>query len=117
MATPVQLTFRDMPHSDAVEAHVFRRAAKLDQFQTRISHVHVVVEMPHRHKTHGQRFHVRIGVHVPGRELVVSKTSPNGGEDLNALLDESFADAERQLAEAKPRWRAARRSASVRYME
>lgn len=117
MATPVQITFRDMPHSDAVAAHVAKRVAKLEVFSTRITHFHVVVEMPHRHKTHGHRYHVRIDAHVPGREVVVSKTSPNGGEDLNALVDEAFADAERLLSEAKPKARASRKSASLRYKD
>ena len=99
MAAPVQITFRDIPHSDAVTAHVEKRAAKLETFALNIIHCHVVVEMPHRHHTHGERYHVRIDAHLPGKEVVVSRTSPHGAEDLNALLDEAFTDAERLLAE------------------
>jgi ribosomal subunit interface protein len=114
MATSVQITFRDMPHSDSVMAHVEKRAAKLETFSDHITRCHVVLEMPHRHKTHGHRYHVRIDAHIPGRELVVSRTSPHGAEDLNALVDEAFADAERLLAEEKPKARAERRSATAR---
>ena len=32
MAVPVQVTFRDMPPSDALTAHVEKRAAKLENF-------------------------------------------------------------------------------------
>ncbi len=103
MAAPVQITFRDIPHSDAVTAHVERRAAKLATFEENIIRCHVVVEMPHRHHTHGHRYHVRIDAHLPGKELVVSRTSPNGGEDLSALLDDAFSDAERLLSEQQPR--------------
>ena len=114
MATPVQITFRDMPHSDAVAAHVEKRAAKLDTLSDSITRCHVVVEMPHRHKTHGHRYHVRIDAHIPGKELVVSRTSPSGGEDLIALVDDAFKDAERLFSEAKPKARAVRRSAAAR---
>lgn len=97
MAVPVQVTFRDFPSSDAVNAHVARRAAKLETFTTRISRCHVVVEAPHRHRTHGPRFHVRIDIRVPGRELVISKTPRGAKEDLHTALDDAFADAERVL--------------------
>ncbi len=103
MAAPVQITFRDIPHSDAVTAHVEKRAAKLETFEANIIHCHVVVEMPHRHQTHGHRYHVRIDAQLPGRQLLVSRTSPHGAEDLNALLDEAFSDAERLLSEHHPR--------------
>ncbi|MBS2014384.1 MAG: ribosome-associated translation inhibitor RaiA [Deltaproteobacteria bacterium] len=97
MATPVQLTYRDFPSSPAVTEHVERRAAKLETYSDRLMTCHVVVEQPHRHSRHGQKFHVRIDMHVPGRELVVSKTSASSTLDLHATIDEAFGEAERVL--------------------
>ncbi len=97
MTAPVQLTFRDFPSSPAVTAHVERRAAKLETFFDRLLDCHVVVEEPHRHSRHGQKFHVRIDMHVPGKELVVSKTSADKTEDLHVTLDAAFGEAERIL--------------------
>lgn len=99
MAVPVQVTFRDMPPSDAVTAHVERRAAKLENFHDRIVKCHVVLENPHRHQKHGKRFHVRIDMIVPGKELVVSKNLDDSKEDLHAAVDDAFGDAERALSE------------------
>jgi ribosomal subunit interface protein len=99
MAVPVQVTLRDMPPSDAVSAHVERRTAKLETFHDRIVKCHVVLEAPHRHHKHGKRFHVRIAMTVPGRELVVSKNLEDNKEDLHAAIDDAFSDAERVLAE------------------
>jgi ribosomal subunit interface protein len=82
-----------------MSAHVERRAAKLDTFFDRILKCHVVVEAPHRHAKHGQRFHVRIDLHVPGKELVVSKNPEEAKEDAHSAIDEAFADAERVLEE------------------
>lgn len=99
MAAPVQLTFRDIPPSPALSAHVEKRAAKLATFFDRILSCHVVLEAPHRHKTHGKNFHVRIDMHVPGKELVVTRNLEDTKEDLHAAVDDAFADAERVLEE------------------
>lgn len=97
MQSPVQITFRDISPSPSIAAHVERRAAKLDTFFDRIVKCHVVVEAPHRHSKHGKRFHVRIDLHVPGRELVVSKNPEDAKEDAYAAIDDAFGDAERVL--------------------
>lgn len=97
MATQVQLTFRDFASSPAITEHVNRRAAKLETYTDRLMTCHVVVEQPHRHSRHGHNFHVRIDMHMPGKELVVSKTSADSTMDLHVTLDEAFGEAERVL--------------------
>lgn len=97
MQSPVQVTFRDFPPSPALSAHVEKRAAKLETYFDRVVKCHVVIEEPHRHSKQGKRFHVRIDLHVPGKELVISKTSDDAKEDAWAAVDEAFADAERML--------------------
>ena len=97
MTAPVQVTFRDFPPSEAVTRHVEKRADKLGLFFGRITRCHVVVETPHRHHKHGPRFHVRIDLRVPGKEIVVSRNPESEREDLYATLDGAFGDAERIL--------------------
>ena len=99
MAFPVQITFRDIPHSDGVEAQVQRHTAKLATFHDRVVRCHVVLEEPHRHHRHGKRFHVRIDLVVPGRELVVTRAASDDTEDLYVLVEAAFADATRLLEE------------------
>ena len=99
MAVPVQVTFRDIPHSDAVAAHVEKRASKLETFSDRLTRCHVVVAAPHRHHRHGKRYQVRLDLHVPGKELAISKTLDEMKEDLHAAIDDAFNDAERVLEE------------------
>ena len=60
MQQPLQITFRDFPHSDAVEARIREKAEKLDQYYDSIMACRVVVESPHTHKHHGSIYHVRI---------------------------------------------------------
>jgi len=67
------MTFRNMPPSQAVEAQVRDRAAKLDLFYDKIMACRVVVEAPHRRHHKGKLYHVRIDMTVPGGELVVKR--------------------------------------------
>lgn len=92
-----QITFRDMASSPAITSHVERRAQKLKLLFDRVVDCHVVVEEPHRHSAKGKKFHVRINLHVPGKELVISKNPDQAKEDLHAAIDDAFTDAERVL--------------------
>ncbi|MEK6562417.1 MAG: HPF/RaiA family ribosome-associated protein, partial [Candidatus Binatota bacterium] len=73
MKIPLQLTFRNMPPSEAIEAHIREKAAKLDAFSDRIMSCRVVVEAPHRHHHKGKLYHVRIDMTAPGGELIVNR--------------------------------------------
>jgi ribosomal subunit interface protein len=97
MAAAVQITFRDMTTSEAVQSHVERRAEKLETFFHRMVSCHVVVTEPHRHKRQGKKFHVEIEMNVPGRQLVISRNPENVQENLHAAIDIAFDDAERVL--------------------
>jgi ribosomal subunit interface protein len=93
----IQVTFRDMPVSDALHRHVEERAQKLATFYDRIVRCHVVLEEPHRRSRQGKKFHVRIDLAVPGRELVITRVPEDRKEDLYAAIDDAFQDAERVI--------------------
>jgi ribosomal subunit interface protein len=95
MDLSLQVTFRDMPHSDALEAYVRAKAGKLDTFHRQISSCRVAVESPHKHQSHGRSYRVRIDLKVPGAELVVGQGK--NAEDAYAAVDEAFHGAERLL--------------------
>lgn len=99
MNLPLQITFRAMPHSDSVEAHVRRRAAKLDRIFARLISCRVVVEAAHRRHRHGKRYRVSIDLGVPSGEVAVSHASGDDRnvEDAHAIVDEAFDEAERRL--------------------
>jgi cold shock CspA family protein/ribosome-associated translation inhibitor RaiA len=71
MRLPIQITFRNMDSSPAVEARVREEAEKLSEFYDRIMGCRVMVETPHQHRHQGKRFHIRIDLTVPGGEIVV----------------------------------------------
>ena len=94
MKTPLQITFRDIDHSDAIEAHIRDKAAKLETFFEPIMSCRVVVEMPHQHKHQGKAFNVRLDIGVPGSEIVVNR---DRHEDVYVALRDAFDAARRQL--------------------
>lgn len=60
MIVPVQIAFRNMKPSEAVDARVREEVQKLESFYNRIMRCRVIVEIPHRHHRRGDIFHVRI---------------------------------------------------------
>jgi ribosomal subunit interface protein len=94
MKTPLQITFRDMPHSDTLETHIRDKAHKLEQLFADIISCRVVVEPAARHSQQGTPFNVRIDLGVPGSELVVDKQAD---EDVRVAIRDAFDAAKRQL--------------------
>ena len=73
MRFPVQVTFRRMQPSSAVEDWVRAEAEKLETFYDRIIGCRVAIEVPHRHHRTGKPLHVRIDLSLPGKEIVVKR--------------------------------------------
>jgi len=99
MQTPLQITFRGFPHSDAVEANIRRKAEKLDNFDGHIMSCRVVVEAKHHHHHKGNLYHVRIDLTTPRNELVVSREhhDEHAHEDVYVAIRDAFNAALRQL--------------------
>ena len=72
MILSLQTTFRNLDSSPAVAERVKKEAEKLGKYFDDITSCRVIVEAPHRHHLHGESFHIRIELRVPGKELVVA---------------------------------------------
>lgn len=94
MQVPLQITIRDMPHSDALETVIREKVVKLEGFCRQLVSCRVVVDMPHRHNQRGNQFNVRIDMGVHGNEIVVNR---DHHEDPYAAVREAFELAKRQL--------------------
>jgi ribosomal subunit interface protein len=108
MQLPLQITFRNVTPSDAIDAKIRERAAKLDTYYDRITGCHVLVEAPHRHHHQGKLFHVRIDVILPGTELIVNRApmEHHAHEDVFVAIRDAFDAARRQLEDYARRQRA-----------
>jgi cold shock CspA family protein/ribosome-associated translation inhibitor RaiA len=103
MILPVQVSFRNM-EPDGLDEYVREQAAKLERYFQGITSCRVVVEMRGRHR-HGNAYHVRIDLGVPGKELVV-KHEPN----LYSALRDAQVEKARKSHEAGRVYRNPRRA-------
>ena len=99
MPTWLQITFRNMETSPAVEAKVRERVGELEQFYDRIVSCRVMIEAPHQRRHQGDLFHIRVDLKVPGREIVVKRDPPehHAHEDIYVAVRDCFDAVRRQL--------------------
>ena len=94
MQLPLQVTYRDMERSDALDARIRDKAAKLEAFHPHVTSCRVSVEERHRHHQQGKQFTVSIDLRVPGHELVVNR---DHHEDVYVAVRDAFDAAGRKL--------------------
>jgi ribosomal subunit interface protein len=101
METPLQVTFRNIGPSEAIEARIRERAGKLEHHFARIVGCRVVVEELHHHHRKGNHFQVRVDVTVPGAELVATREpdAHHSHADLYVAIRDAFDAMDRQLVE------------------
>ena len=99
MKQPLQINFRNIPHSDFIEARIHEKAAKLDEFYDQIMSCSVMIEVPHGHHHKGKLYHVRIDLTVPNGELVINRAPKDhhAHEDVYVAIRDAFNAARRKL--------------------
>ena len=99
MQLPLQISFHNLPHSNAVEDTIRECAARLDEFCGRIMSCRVVVDKPHRHHHDGNLFHVRIDITAPGEEIVINREPRQhvAYRDLETAIGDAFDQAVRRV--------------------
>jgi ribosomal subunit interface protein len=107
MQIPLQISFRNMDPSPAVEDRIRKKAAKLERFHDRIVGCSVVVEAPHRHQHKGKLYTVHLDISVPGKDIIVDRAGPidQAHEDVYVAIRDAFAAAARQLEDHSRRMR------------
>ena len=94
MQLPLQVTYRGLESSAALEDAVREKAAKLEQFHPRLMSCRVVIERAARHKTRGKQFVVRVDLKAPGGEIAVNR---DHDDDVYVALRDAFDAARRKL--------------------
>jgi ribosomal subunit interface protein len=94
MRQSLQITFRGMEPSEAVEDAARKKAEHLDQFAGDIMACRVVVELAQKHQHQGRPYAVRIDLTLPGHELVIDRVQD---EDVYVALRDAFDAMKRKL--------------------
>ena len=96
----LQITFRNMETSTALENRIRELALKLERFSSQIIRCQVVVQAPHhQHHEQGALFDFQVNLAVPGKEIVIGHTHAKNPAHTNAYvaLRDAFRAARRQL--------------------
>jgi ribosomal subunit interface protein len=94
MQTQLKITLQEMPYSDAFDARIRAKVAKLEKAFPRLTGCRVVVSKPHRHQQNRRTFAITLNIAYPGGEAVVTR---DDGVDVYLLLRDAFSAAERDL--------------------
>lgn len=113
MNTPLEISFKGLDKSPAIEAKIAEKAAKLEKHFDRMTHCRVVVAAPHKHSHKGKTYEIKIDIGIPGTApLIVTHESAVGQaqEDLKIALRDAFEAAGRRLDEVVEKMNGAARA-------
>jgi len=99
MKLPLQITFRHMEPSPALESRIRELAARLEKFSAHVMHCHVIVEPPAHHQHQGALYDFRIDITLPDEEFAIRHAHPadHAHEDPYVALRDAFHAARRKL--------------------
>jgi ribosomal subunit interface protein len=99
MQKPVQITFRHMSPSAAVETRVREHVERLERFHDHITSCQVVIDAPPGHRNKGAPFAVKIDLAVPGKDISIRSDAAahDGHSDVYIALRDAFDSARRVL--------------------
>jgi ribosomal subunit interface protein len=114
MQSTMQITYRGMESSEALNEQIKDEMDKLEKFFWGIVGAHVTIDQPHRHHRNGRHFRVRIELTVPGEVLVVGRDEEGQTSHENAFVavTEAFDAMQRMLVKRNNRRRARREVAA-----
>ena len=101
MQTEPIITWRNMPHSGAVDEIVHTRIKALEKFNSKIIGCEVVIDAPQKRGSSGRGIDVRIHLRLPGPDLDVARSVRQGeaADDVTLAVNKAFSALERQLKE------------------
>lgn len=97
-----QVTFVDVPHSDAVETLILEKIQKLHEFHGHIVACRVAVSQQRARGRNGHLYRVRVDVTIPGPKEIVASRDPgidHSHENVLVAVRDAFDAAKRQLDE------------------
>ncbi len=96
---PLRITFRQMDPSPALASRIRALVARLEKFDARITHCHVIVAPPPRHRRQGASYGFHIDIGLPDRVIAVrrARAGAPAHEDPFVALRDAFRAARRKL--------------------
>ena len=99
MEKPLDITFRHMDPSPAVETRIREKVEELERFFDRIVGCRVVVEQDHRHHRQGNLFQIRLDIALPGKTIAIDRIGPKNQahQDVHVAIRDALGAARRKI--------------------
>jgi ribosome-associated translation inhibitor RaiA len=100
MKIPINISFKDIPRSDALERLILTKVDKLEKVCNYITSCRVSVEKTQKHHKTGNPIQICIDLHIPpGHEIVVKHTSntEKGKDIVSTMIRDAFYATQRKL--------------------
>ncbi|MGI0488250.1 HPF/RaiA family ribosome-associated protein [Pantanalinema rosaneae CENA516] len=102
MQVALEITYRDVEKTAAIEALIHEKVARLERLCDYISNCQIVLEKIHDRPKQGSPFRVRIDLTVPPNHELVADSHPGDRTqypDIDTVIRDAFSKIERQLKE------------------
>ena len=93
MQNKLQIVFRGIDKSDALEEAVHKKVEKLERQHDQITSCRVVLDAPHKHHHKGKLFQVTVNTGTSDGDVSVT----GGQEDIYVAIRDAFTATGRQL--------------------
>lgn len=100
MKVPLEITFRGLEKTDALETLIREKADALERVCDHVTSCRVAVEIPQQHQRKGRQYRVRINLKVPpGHEFAVRREATEGDihDEVTTVIRDAFDAARRKL--------------------
>jgi cold shock CspA family protein len=108
MKVPLEISFRNIPHSGEIKALIADKSDKLEEVCDHVNSCRVAVEKTQQHQERGNPYRVRLDITVtPGHEIAVRREPSKGDlhKPLDFIIRDAFQAARQQLVELTERQR------------
>jgi ribosomal subunit interface protein len=102
METAIEVQFNGLERSEAIEAHVEEKVAKLKKRFERMTSARVVIEVPHRNParaTKSKIYTVKLEIAIPSQKPILvthERDDDHTHDDILLAIRDAFDAAERQ---------------------
>jgi ribosomal subunit interface protein len=106
MQVPLEITYRGVEKTDALDALVQEKVAKLEEVCDYITSCHIAIEKPHDRPRSGSPYRVRLDITVPPGHELVATNNPGADtqyEEIDVAIRDAFDAARRQLRKLNKR--------------
>lgn len=101
MKSAVDVVYRDLDSSAALNDIITKKLEKLSRYTDQIVHSRVVLDAPHQHKHKGKQYRASLELDIKGHPVAITQDD----ESIHVAVRDVFTSAERKVKQLAARQR------------